>query len=103
MPRVSWAEVGSPACLAAGKLGAEFVLHGLTAQGDSLFQIGLPARGHAAAAHPTQALAVAFARRPGTFALVIDCLSGLVRIDWHHLRTASSTGTACFPPMVPSC
>lgn len=79
LPRVSWAEVGSPACLAAGKLGDEFVLHGLSAAGASLFEIGLPARGHAAAAHPSQALAVAFARRPGTFALVLDCLTGAVR------------------------
>ncbi|MDB5665493.1 DUF1513 domain-containing protein [Cypionkella sp.] len=79
LPRVSWAEVGSPACLAAGKLGDEFVLHGLSAVGESLFEIGLPARGHAAAAHPTEALAVAFARRPGTFALVLDCLTGKTR------------------------
>ena len=79
LPRVSWAEVGSPAFLAAGKSGEDFVLHGLTAQGKSLFHIALPARGHAAAGHPTEALAVAFARRPGTFALVIDCLTGLVR------------------------
>ncbi|MGB3556232.1 MAG: DUF1513 domain-containing protein, partial [Jannaschia sp.] len=33
-------------------------------------------RGHAAAAHPTAPLAVAFARRPGAFALVIDCAEG---------------------------
>lgn len=79
LPRVAWADVGSPACLAAGKRGSDFVLHGLSAAGESLFRIALPARGHAAAAHPVQALAVAFARRPGTFALVIDCLTGLVR------------------------
>jgi hypothetical protein len=82
LPRVAWADVGNPACLAAGKRGDDFVLHGLSAAGESLFRIALPARGHAAAAHPAQALAVAFARRPGTFALVIDCLTGLVR---HHL------------------
>jgi uncharacterized protein len=79
LPRVTWAEVGSPTFLAAGKRGEEFLLHGLSAQGESLFEIALPARGHAAAAHPTQALAVAFARRPGTYALVIDCLTGQVR------------------------
>jgi hypothetical protein len=79
LPIVTWAEVGSPAFLAAGKQGQDFTLHGLSPQGQSLFNIGLPGRGHAAAAHPTQALAVAFARRPGTFALVIDCLTGLVR------------------------
>ena len=36
----------------------------------------LPDRGHAAAAHPERPEAVAFARRPGTFALVIDCPRG---------------------------
>ncbi|MBC7479900.1 MAG: DUF1513 domain-containing protein, partial [Pseudorhodobacter sp.] len=50
LPRVAWAEIGSPAYLAAGKSRAEFLLHGLTASGESLFRIGLPARGHAAAA-----------------------------------------------------
>ncbi len=79
LPRVGWAEVGNPVCLAAGKVGDAFVLHGLTAAGESVFDIDLPARGHAAAAHPSQALAVAFARRPGTYALVVDCLTGQVR------------------------
>jgi hypothetical protein len=78
-PRLTWAEVGSPAFLAAGKEGEGFVLHGLSAAGQSLFQIALPGRGHAAAAHPLRAEAVAFARRPGTFALVIDCGTGDIR------------------------
>lgn len=79
LPRLSWADVGSPAYLAAGKMAADFVLHGLTATGQSLFRIPLPARGHAAAAHPELPQAVAFARRPGAFALVIDCFTGAVR------------------------
>ena len=78
-PRLTWAEVGAPAFLAAGKRGEGFFLHGLAATGASLFQIALPGRGHAAAAHPSLAEAVAFARRPGTFALVIDCATGEVR------------------------
>ncbi len=78
-PRMTWADVGAPACLAAGKRGEDFFLHGLSATGTSLFQIALPGRGHAAAAHPAQAEAVAFARRPGTFALVIDCATGRTR------------------------
>lgn len=78
-PRLTWADVGKPAFLAAGKEGEDFCLHGLTTLGESLFRIPLPSRGHAAAAHPTQAEAVAFARRPGTFALVIDCATGAVR------------------------
>lgn len=75
-PRLTWADIGAPAFLAAGKRGEDFFLHGLSATGGSLFQIALPGRGHAAAAHPTRAEAVAFARRPGTFALVIDCATG---------------------------
>jgi hypothetical protein len=78
-PRLTWAEVGSPAFLAAGKEGESFTLHGLSATGQSLFRIALPDRGHAAAVHPTRAEAVAFARRPGTFALVLDCASGAIR------------------------
>ncbi|HQY43822.1 MAG TPA: DUF1513 domain-containing protein [Paracoccaceae bacterium] len=83
VPRLGWASVGDPALIAAGKTGKEsYVLHGLDAAGESLFQIPLPARGHAACAHPTRAEAVGFARRPGTFALVIDCGTGRVA---HHL------------------
>ena len=78
LPGVSWAAVGNPALLAAGKLGDGYVLHGLDVGGQSLFQLPLPARGHAACAHPARPEAVAFARRPGTFALVIDCTGGTV-------------------------
>jgi hypothetical protein len=78
-PRLTWADIGAPAFLAAGKRDEDFFLHGLTATGNSLFRIALPGRGHAAAAHPTHAEAVAFARRPGTFALVIDCATGETR------------------------
>lgn len=78
LPRVGWADMGNPAFLAAGKAGGAFVLHGLSAAGESLFAVPLPGRGHAAAAHPVLAQAVAFARRPGTFALVLDCARGTV-------------------------
>ena len=53
-------------------------MFGLNAQGQDIFRILLPARGHAACAHPSVPEAVAFARRPGTYALVIDCVSGAV-------------------------
>jgi hypothetical protein len=78
LPRMTWADIGSPAFLAAGKTNQGFVLHGLSARGKSLFQLPLPARGHAACAHPNRALAVAFARRPGRFAYALDCASGKV-------------------------
>ncbi|WP_112311785.1 DUF1513 domain-containing protein [Pseudogemmobacter bohemicus] len=79
LPVPGWADVGSPAWLAAGKMGEEYVLHGLREDGESLFSIALPARGHAAAAHPLRPEAVAFARRPGVFAIVLDCFTGAVR------------------------
>lgn len=76
-PRPVWADVGSPAWLAAAALpDGNHRLHGLSAAGDILFALPLPARGHAATAHPERPEAVAFARRPGTFALVIDCRAG---------------------------
>ncbi len=79
LPRLSWADAGSPTFVAAAKdaTGA-FALHGLSAEGAPLFAIPLPARGHAAAAHPLRPEVVAFARRPGTYALVIGCASGTV-------------------------
>lgn len=76
-PYASWADAGNPAYLAAAKVpSGEYALFGLSATGARLFEIPLPGRGHAAAAHPSRPLAVAFARRPGHFALVIDCATG---------------------------
>ena len=77
VPKPTWADAGSPAYLSAAALpDGSYVLCGIGAQLDLLFQIPLPGRGHAAAAHPKRPQAVAFARRPGTFALVIDCATG---------------------------
>ena len=82
-PRIGWAEVGNPAYLAAARdPDGAFALHGLTEAGTTTFRVPLPARGHAGAAHPTRALAVAFARRPGSYALVLDCRGGTIL---HHL------------------
>jgi len=84
MPPLGWAAAGSPAFLAAAGLpDGSFWLLGLTARGEEIFRLPLPDRGHAAAAHPERPEAVAFARRPGTFALVVDCAEGRVaaRLD----------------------
>ena len=81
-PRLSWAAAGDPAFLAAAKTPAgSFALFGLDSEGTVQFELPLPARGHAGAGHPSRAEAVAFARRPGTFALVIDCVGGAVIRD----------------------
>lgn len=76
-PMPTWADVGNPAYLSAGmKPDGSYVLCGLTGAGEISFELPLPARGHAAAAHPTRPEAVAFARRPGTYAVVLDCTNG---------------------------
>jgi hypothetical protein len=78
-PRAGWAELGRTAFLSAARRpDGAYVLCGLSGEGRLTFRLPLPARGHAAAAHPSRAEAVAFARRPGTYALVIDCASGAV-------------------------
>jgi hypothetical protein len=79
-PSLGWAAVGNPSWLAAvrGPDGS-FGLYGLHSDGSVAFHVPLPARGHAGAGHPTRAVAVAFARRPGQFALVIDCATDDVR------------------------
>ncbi len=79
LPTLTWADAGNPAFLAAAQeADGGYALFGLDARGADLFRIALPDRGHAAAAHPTAPEAVAFARRPGTFALVFDCTTGAV-------------------------
>ncbi len=75
--RPSWADAGSPVFLSAAAVpDGGYLLCGITANFDVVFRIPLPGRGHAAAAHPTRPEAVAFARRPGTFPMVIDCATG---------------------------
>jgi len=76
-PHVGWASVGNPAFLAAAReKDGSFALYGLSGTGSATFRVPMPARGHAGAGHPRRAEAVAFARRPGTFALVLDCARG---------------------------
>ncbi|MFZ3584581.1 DUF1513 domain-containing protein [Loktanella sp. DJP18] len=79
LPTLTWADAGGPAFLAAAREpDGGFALFGLTDRGQETFRIPLPARGHAGAGHPFRPEAVTFARRPGTFALVIDCARGQV-------------------------
>jgi hypothetical protein len=76
-PKSTWADAGSPSFLSAAALpDGSYVLCGIDADLNITFQLPLPARGHAAAAHPFRPEAIAFARRPGTFAVVIDCATG---------------------------
>jgi uncharacterized protein len=107
LPALSWADAGSPAYLAAARRpDGAFRLYGLTSGGAEVFSLPLPTRGHAAAAHPRRPEAVAFARRPGTFAVVLDCVSGeiLRRLDapagrhYYGHGCFSADGTQLFTP-----
>lgn len=79
IPASSWADMGAPAFVSAARtVDGDYHLFGLTGAGEVVFQVPLPARGHAAAAHPERAEVVAFARRPGRFAVMLDCANGAV-------------------------
>ena len=72
-----WAAAGSPDFITAGNRSDKTSwLVGLTFAGDIVFEIAIPSRGHAAAVNPIRPEAVAFARRPGRFAVVINCEEG---------------------------
>jgi hypothetical protein len=79
-PAMAWADAGAPRWLAcAREADGGFALFGLRADGSLAFRQGLPARGHAGARHPEWPLAVVMARRPGTYAIVLDCATGVTR------------------------
>lgn len=83
-PAQTWADTGSPSYLSAARMpDGSFRLFGLNTRAEPVFSIPLPARGHAAAAHPSRSEAIAFARRPGTYALVIDCATGKISHAFH--------------------
>ena len=76
VPVPAWSALGHPVALSAARLADQsFALVGLAADGAIAFSLPLSARGHAGAVHPTRAEAVVIARRPGTFALIINCAS----------------------------
>lgn len=80
LPHLTWADAGDPAVLACAQgTDGGFQLAGLSSLGAEVFRLPLPARGHAGAAHPARPEALVCARRPGTYALVIDAVTGQAR------------------------
>ena len=68
-----------PAFLSCGaERDGRYFVAGLGGNGRLGFRQALPARGHGVAIHPSRAQGVVFARRPGSFALVLDTLAGTV-------------------------
>lgn len=76
LPIKTWADVGTPKFLSAGKYSnGEYALFGINIDGKVVFEIPVTHRAHAATTHPSIPHAVAFARRPGYFAIIINCLN----------------------------
>lgn len=71
---LAWAgpTAADPAFAAAAKIDEGYAIVLLTRDGTILRQIPLSARGHDIALHAQSGRAVAFARRPGTFAVAFD-------------------------------
>lgn len=96
-PQATWADVGYPDFVTAGlEPNGQYILAGMTAAGQVVFRHPLPGRGHAASAHPHRPEVIAFARRPGRFADVLDCRTGaqitrLTPPEGHHFY-----GHGCF-------
>jgi len=59
--------------------GGAFRFSGFDGDGRTRFDVALPGRGHDVAFHPTRMQGVLFARRPGTFAVVVDLERGTVK------------------------
>ena len=74
------AETETPALFvsAAADRDGGYVVAAIDQAGALRFEQPLPARGHGVAFHPSQPHGVVFARRPGTFAAVLDTTHGTV-------------------------
>jgi len=75
-----------------------FWMSGFTPNGRPHFDLPLPARGHAFAVHPAGTAAVLFARRPGTFARVVDLARGAVTREIHTPSGRHFYGHGVFGP-----
>jgi hypothetical protein len=62
--------------LGAKESGGSFFFSGFTAETGELFARPMAGRGHGVALHPTRREAVMFARRPGSFAVVVTLPAG---------------------------
>ncbi len=97
LPAPGWAEAGAPAWISSARQAdGTDALCGLRSDGSLAFALPLPARGHAGARHPTRALAVVMARRPGRFARVLDCMTGATLAQLTPPAGAVFNGHAAF-------
>ena len=80
MPTLSWSDVGDIKFVTGVRnLNNSYAIVGINNAYEILFNIEVQSRVHSAAYHPISAEAVVFSRRPGNFALVIDCNTGNIK------------------------
>ena len=91
LPRLGWADAGDPAFLAAAQdPDGSYSLFGLSASGADLFRVPLPARGHAATAHPEvpEAVEAALYGRSGIYDVrVVNQAGELIALFRGNSRT----------------
>lgn len=73
-----------------------YFLSGFDNTGEIRFDLPLPGRGHAIAAHPTLSHAVQVARRPGRYLLVVDAVGGKVLQEVHSAEGRHFYGHGVF-------
>ena len=103
LPRQSEAFARTEAVFAANFMAEDksFGVALLTEAGHEITRLARPARGHDVSFDPVSSRAVAFARRPGTYALVFDTTTGQSPGDWPHIdkfRARSSPTTTSPTP-----
>lgn len=76
----------------------EFRVSGFTPDGEPVFDLPLPARGHSFALHPGRRIAVHVARRPGGFAQVLDLDRGAAVVDIAPPENRRFYGHGVFAP-----
>lgn len=84
-PGMGWAGQGTVFIGCGADADGQFVAAGLDLGGAIKFEQPLPARGHGAAFCRARFESVVFARRPGTFAAVVEAASGELR---HRIEAA---------------
>ncbi len=102
VPGVARAGAGRRLFLSARGLNAEakgaYRASGFDGAGRVVFDIPIPARGHALAVHPHKPVAVLFARGPGTFARTIDFARGTLIASFETPADRHFFGHGAFSP-----
>ncbi|MDX3926685.1 MAG: DUF1513 domain-containing protein [Shinella sp.] len=99
-PRAAFALARADAVFASGFRAPDgsFGIATVSEQGEIIDRITLPARSHGMAYSPVTGAAVAFARRPGTFAMIFDTAGNSEPIVISSAENRHFFGHGCFSP-----